>query len=327
MSVRALIPPAALGLLLLSALVWHLGTGAHSVPPGAVVTALLGGGDSYDAAVIAEIRLPRALGAMLAGAALSAAGALMQGATRNPLAEPGLFGLLAGAALAVVAGQSVFGLTAPPLLPVLAAVGALAGALMVWGVTAAAGGGTGMLTPVLAGAAVTAFLAALTTLLNLIDERSFEDLRVWLSGSLAGLRLPVVTLVAPWALAGLAAALVLAPKLTVLSLGDEAAHALGVAVGRIRALTLIAVVVLTASAVALAGPLAFVGLTVPHAARLIFGTGYARLVPASIALGAVYLLAADTAGRTVIAPAEVSTGILTALVGAPVFVLLLRVRA
>ncbi|SDY64114.1 FecCD family ABC transporter permease [Citreimonas salinaria] len=327
MSARTLIWQAGLGLLLLGALAWHLGAGAHSVPMRSVLQTLLAGGESYEAAVIAEIRLPRALGAMLAGAALSAAGALMQGATRNPLAEPGLFGLLAGAALAVVAGQSLLGLDAPVLLPVLAALGALGGALMVWGLTAAAGGGAGMLTPVLAGAAVTAFLAALTMLLNLLDERGFEDLRIWLSGSLAGLRMPVVAIVAPWTLAGLAAALVVAPKLTVLSLGDEAAHALGVPVARIRALALAAVVLLTASAMALAGPLAFVGLTVPHAARLIFGTGYARLLPASVLLGAIFLLAADALGRTVIAPAEVSSGILTALVGAPVFVLLLRARA
>ncbi|WP_375257021.1 FecCD family ABC transporter permease [Citreimonas sp.] len=326
MSARALFWPAGLGLLLV-ALAWHLGAGAHAVPVRSVIPTLLAGGDSYEAAVIAEIRLPRALGAMLAGAALAAAGALMQGATRNPLAEPGLFGLLAGAALAVVAGQGVFGLGAPTLLPLLAAAGALGGALMVWALTAAAGGGAGMLTPVLAGAAVTAFLAALTMLLNLLDQRGFEDLRIWLSGSLAGLRMPVVALVAPWALAGLVAALIAAPKLTVLSLGDEAAHALGVPVARIRALALAAVVVLTASAVALAGPLAFVGLTVPHAARLLIGTDYARLLPASVVLGAIYLLAADTLGRTVIAPAEVSTGILTALVGAPVFVLLLRARA
>ena len=326
MSIRALLPVTVLSVLLIGALAWHLGAGAHAVPPRAVISALLSGGESYDAAVIAGIRLPRALGAMLAGASLSAAGALMQGATRNPLAEPGLFGLLAGAALAVVAAQGVFGLGAPSLVPLLAAFGALVGALMVWGLTTAAGGGAGMLTPVLAGAAVSAFLAALTTLLNLVDERNFEDLRVWLSGSLAGLRMPVVGMVAPWALAGLAAALLLAPKLTVLSLGDESAQALGVPVARIRVLTLAAVVVLTASAVALAGPLAFVGLTVPHAARLTFGSDYTRLLPASIALGAIYLLAADTVGRTLIAPAEISTGILTALVGAPVFVALLKVR-
>ncbi|ETX30364.1 FecCD family ABC transporter permease [Roseivivax isoporae] len=327
MTGRTLAAPAALGLLLLAALGWHVTAGAHAVPIGAALDALWSGGDSYEAAVVTQIRLPRALGAVLAGAALAVAGALMQGATRNPLAEPGLFGLLAGAALAVVAGQGLFGIDTPAALPVLAAAGAAGGAAMVLVLTLAAGGGAGLLTPILAGAAVTAFLAALTMLLNLLDARSFEDLRVWLSGSLAGVRMPLVATVAPAVAVGGALALAVAPKLTVLALGDETAQALGVRVGRTRAAAFAAVVALTAGAVALAGPLAFVGLTVPHAARLVFGTGYARLVPASALLGAVYLLAADTLGRTLLAPAEVSAGILTALVGAPVFVALIRARA
>jgi len=318
--------PLLLGLALLFALAWHLAAGAHSVPLQNVVKALISGApDSYDAVVVTQIRLPRAVGAMFAGASLAAAGALMQGATRNPLADPGLFGLLAGAALAVVLGQGIFGLTSPVAVPILAAAGALAGAVMVWTLTAASNAG-GTLTPVLAGAAVTAFLGAVTLLMNLLDERNFDALRIWLSGSLAGLRLPVLMATAPVAAAGLVAALLIGPRLTALGMGDETAKSLGFNLRRLRAATLVAVVVLTACAVALAGPLGFVGLTVPHVARLIAGVDYGRIVPLSMMLGAIYLLAMDTAARVAVAPAEMSVGILTALIGAPVFVLLVRSR-
>lgn len=318
--------PVLLALLLVVALAWHLAAGAHTVPLAGVVRALISGTpDSYDAVVVTQIRLPRAFGAMLAGASLAAAGALMQGATRNPLADPGLFGLLAGASLAVVLGQGSFGLTGPIALPVLAAAGALAGAVIVWGLSAATNAG-GSMTPVLVGVAVTAFLGAVTLLLNLMDERSFDTLRIWLSGSLAGLRMPVLIAAAPVSIVALGAALLIGPRLTALGMGDEAARSLGFNLGRLRAVTLVSVVGLTAASVALAGPLGFVGLTVPHVARLMIGVDYGRILPLSMILGAIYLLSIDTIARTVLAPAEVSVGILTALIGAPVFVLLVRGR-
>ncbi|MFX0547171.1 FecCD family ABC transporter permease [Roseovarius sp. S1116L3] len=318
--------PVALACALLAALAWHLAAGAHSVPLPTVLQALISGvADSYDSAVILQIRLPRALGAMLAGACLAAAGALMQGATRNPLADPGLFGLLAGAALAVVLGQGHLGLTGPLAVPLLAAIGALAGALMVWALSAAAPAG-GTLTPVLAGAAVTAFLGAITLLLNLMDEAQYDALRIWLSGALSGLRMPVMMLAAPAGTAAMIAALVIAPRLTALEMGDEAAQGVGLNLARLRAATLVTVVILTACAVALAGPLGFVGLTVPHVARMIAGADYGRLMPVSIVLGAIYLLGMDTAARVALAPAEISVGILTALIGAPIFILLVRAR-
>lgn len=300
------------GLALVLALALHLAAGAHHVSPGNVWEALMSTtGDSYDAVVVRQIRLPRALGAIVAGANLAAAGALMQGATRNPLADPGLFGLLAGASLAVVVGYGAFGLSGPFALPLMAAIGALAGAAAVWGLSMAANTG-GMLTPILAGAAVTAFLGALTLLLNLLDERNFDALRIWLSGSLAGLRLPVLAVAAALSTPALVMALLIAPKLTALGMGDEAAKGLGLNLTRLRTATLLAVVVLTACAVALAGPLGFVGLTVPHVARLFVGVDYARVMPLSLALGAIYLLSTDTLARVALAPTEVSVGILTA---------------
>ncbi|SFG10991.1 iron complex transport system permease protein [Palleronia marisminoris] len=318
--------PAILIALPLAAALWHLSAGAQSIPWETVLHALAMPGESFETVVIREIRLPRTLGAAIAGAGLGVAGALMQGVTRNPLAEPGLFGLLAGAALAVVAGQSVPGLGGVAALPFLAALGAVAGAAMVWALTTLARSGS-ELTPVLAGAAVTAFLVALTTLLNLLDERGFEELRIWLSGSLAGLRMTVILTVLPWVLCGFGAALFIGPRLTALAMGDEAATGLGLSVARLRAAAIAAVVALTAVGVAVAGPLAFVGLTVPHAARLLVGTDYARVVPVSMGLGAAYLLGVDTLARIVLSPSEISTGILTAILGAPVFIALVRLRA
>ncbi|MFE3838609.1 FecCD family ABC transporter permease [Pseudogemmobacter sonorensis] len=309
-------------------MLWHLGAGGQTLSPAFVWSALTGGeSDTFEAAIVRELRLPRAIGAALAGAGLAAAGVLMQAVTRNPLAEPGLFGLLAGASLAVLLGRGIPALAAPELLAPLAAAGSLVGALLVLALTRAAGQGGGMLTPALAGAAVTAFLVALTTLVSLLDLRAFEDMRIWLSGSFAGLRLPVVAMVAPWALLGMGAALAIGPKLTILTMGDEAATGLGLDPRRIRALALAAVVVMTAAAVAMAGPLGFVGLTVPHAVRLLGPMGQGRLVALSMLAGGFYLVLADTVARLLLFPVEISAGILTALIGAPVLVLLVRLRA
>lgn len=328
MSRPALVHFAVCLLLLVAAMLWHLTDGVRAVTLGAVWEGLSHRHpDSFDAGVVRELRLPRLLGAALAGAGLAAAGVMMQAVTRNPLAEPGLFGLLAGASLAVLLGREFAALAGPGLLAPLAAGGATAGAALVWAVVLAAGRGGGMLTPALAGSAVTAFLAALTTLISLLDVQAFEGMRIWLSGSLAGLRMPVVAAVAPWAMAGLAIALLLGPRLTVLTMGDEMAVGLGMNPRRVRALAWGMVVVLTAAAVALAGPMGFVGLTVPHAVRLLGPMGQGRLMALAVPLGAACVILADTLARVLVPPVEFSAGILTALLGAPVLVLLVRMRA
>ncbi|WP_112312612.1 FecCD family ABC transporter permease [Pseudogemmobacter bohemicus] len=320
--------PLLLAAALIAALALHLTFGAVSMPLSQVWQGLSGGDDlSFEAAVVRELRLPRAIAAALAGAGLAAAGVLMQAVTRNPLAEPGLFGLLAGAALAVLLGRTIPALASPDWLAPLAALGSLAGAGLVWALVRAAGDGGGLLLPALAGSAVTAFLVALTTLISLMDARAFEDMRIWLSGSLAGLRLPVLAWIAPWALAGLALAALVGPRLTILTMGDEAATGLGLNPGRLRAMALASVVVMTAAAVAMAGPLGFVGLTVPHLLRLTGPMDQSRLLRLSMLAGAAYLVLADTLARVLIAPVEVSAGILTALIGAPVLVALVRMRA
>ncbi|MEM9798212.1 MAG: iron ABC transporter permease [Pseudomonadota bacterium] len=316
----------ALGALAL-AFGWHIAVGAKTIPLGTILEALVAYDRAiFDHVVIRDLRLPRALLAIGVGAALAVAGALMQGVTRNPLADPGLLGLLVGASFAVVLFHGFLGWGAAATIPVWAAIGALAGALTVWGVASAAPGGATPLTLVLSGAALTGFLGAIISMLHLIDEDTFENLRVWLTGTLAGRRTETALWALPWALAGLAVALGVARQVTALAMGEETATGLGVDVKRLQVAVLFSVVALTAAAVAVAGPMGFVGLVIPHVVRLFVGQDYRRIVPWSALAGALYMLLADIAARLVLAPIEVSTGLVTAFLGAPFFVWLVRAR-
>lgn len=318
----------ALGLAVLAlAFAWHISVGAKTIPLATVVEALVAyDGTVFDHVVVVDLRLLRALFAAIVGAALAVAGALMQGVTRNPLAEPGILGLLVGASFAVVLVVGVFNMASPAVLPLVAGLGALGAAVLVWGIAAAAPGGATPLTLVLAGAAITAFLGSLVAVASLLDEQTFQELRVWLTGSLAGGSQDVLLWATPWLVVGFVVALGLARQLTALAMGDEAATGLGIRVGRVKVLALFAVVALTASAVALAGPMGFIGLVVPHAVRLFVGQDYRLIVPWSAIGGATYLLVMDVAARMALAPLEISTGLVTALLGAPVFVWLVRAR-
>ncbi|MFQ3282590.1 MAG: iron complex transport system permease protein [Reinekea sp.] len=188
-------------------------------------------------------------------------------------------------------------------------------------------GGATPLTLTLAGAAITAFLGALISIAHLMDQESFEQLRVWLVGSLAGGRLDVLKVTAPIIIASLMLALALSRKVTVLAMGDDVARGLGVQTGWLKVQVLICVVMLTASTVALAGPLGFVGLVIPHAVRLFVGSDYRWIVPYSALVGASYLLGVDIIARIALRPQEIATGILTAMVGAPLFIHLVRKKA
>ncbi|QPH55632.1 FecCD family ABC transporter permease [Pontivivens ytuae] len=306
---------------------WHIAVGAKTIPLGTVLDALVAyDAGTFDHVVVRDLRMPRALVAIGVGAALAVAGALMQGVTRNPLADPGLLGLLVGASFAVVLFHGFLGLGGAASIPVFAALGALGGALVVWGVASAAPGGATPLTLVLSGAALTGFLGALISVLHLIDEESFEQLRVWLTGTLAGRRIETALWALPWALAGLGVALLCARQVTALAMGEETATGLGVDVGKLQVAVLFAVVALTAAAVAVAGPMGFVGLVIPHVVRLFIGQDYRRIVPWSAFAGALYMLIADIAARLVLAPIEISTGLVTAFLGAPFFVWLVRAR-
>lgn len=317
-----------MALLLLVAFVWHISVGAKSISFVTVVDAFLHYDTTkFDHMVVRELRLPRAIIALAVGASLSVAGALMQGVTRNPLAEPGILGLMAGASFAVVFAVGVFGWAHPALLPSVAALGALLAALLVWSIASFAPGGVTPLTLTLSGSAITVFLGSLITVAHLLNQDSFDQLRVWLAGSLATQRTEML----PWALPIMALALLfslsLARQVTVFAMGDETAKSLGVKTTYLRVQVLFVVILLTACAVTLAGPLGFVGLVIPHAVRLFVGADYRWIVPFSALVGACYLLGIDTFARIVIRPQEIASGIVTALVGAPLFIHLVRKRA
>lgn len=307
---------------------WHLAVGARSVPLGTVLDAFI----HYDASqfehlIVRQLRLPRAIMAVLVGASLAVSGALLQGVTRNPLAEPHILGLMAGASFAVVMVVGVFNLVGGFWLPWVAAGGALAAALVVWLIAQWVPGGATPLTLTLAGAAITAFLTALISVAHLLNQDSFEQLRVWLTGTLAGQGKDLLWIAMPWLVLALALAMVLASKVTILAMGDEVALGLGVRTGWLKVQVLLCVVALTAGSVALAGPLAFVGLVIPHVVRLFFGSDYRWIVPYSALIGAGYLLGVDIIARLIVRPQEISTGIITALVGGPLFIHLVRQRA
>jgi len=306
----------------------HIALGAKNLPIRTVVDALTAFDPAeFDHVIVMNLRLPRAVIAVVVGACLSVAGALMQGVTRNPLADPGLLGLSAGASFAVVMATALFGLTSMALVPWIAAAGALAAALVVYFVARWVPGGATPLSLTLAGAAISAFLAACISIAHLLSEDTFMNLRVWLTGSLAGRDINVLLYTGPWLAIAMLLSLALARQVTVLAMGDEVAQGLGVRTTSLKVQVLVAVVVLTAGSVALAGPLGFIGLVIPHVVRLYVGADYRWIVPYSALAGAAYLLAVDIVARIAIPPQEISTGIITALVGAPLFVHLVRRRS
>lgn len=309
------------------AVLWHISVGVKSIPISVVWQALTApDGNTFDHVVVRDLRLPRALFAVSVGAALSVAGALMQGVTRNPLAEPAILGLMAGASFAVVIGIGWFRLAGTAYIPFFAAGGALMGAVLVWQIANAAPGGATPLTLILSGAAVSGLLIAVQSTAILLDEQSFSNFRVWLSGSLSGRDMQTFLWALPWFVAGLGVALLIARQVTALAMGEEAAAGIGVDVVRIKFLALGAVVALTAAAVAVAGPMGFVGLVIPHVVRLFVGADYRLIVPFSALIGGGYIVLVDIAARVALAPVELSTGIVTTMLGAPVFIWLVSTR-
>ncbi|WP_405653731.1 FecCD family ABC transporter permease [Streptomyces sp. RK9] len=318
---------ALLFLALLSA-----GIGAYDIPLGDVLASVqhrmgLGGHalDRVGESVLWNVRLPRVVLALLVGASLGCAGALMQGVFGNPLAEPGVIGISSGAAVGAVAsialGLSFFGNWT---VTVCAFVAGLATVLLVY-VLSRDGGRTEVVTLILTGIAVNAFAGALIGLfLFFADNAQVTQITFWQLGSLAQATWPKVLAVLPCAAAGLLVAPLYARKLDLLALGERPARHLGVDVERLRMVLVLVVALLTAAAVAVAGIITFVGLLVPHLLRMAAGPGHRFLVPGSALGGAVVLVGADLAARTVAAPAELPLGVLTALFGSPFFFWLLR---
>ena len=313
---------AVAALVLVSAA--SLAVGARQLSPGTVVAALTGFDPGNGDHAVVQARVPRTVLGLLAGGALGLAGAAMQGVARNPLADPGILGVNAGAALAVVAGIHLAGVTSLTGYLWLAFAGASAAAVVVYLIAAAGRGGATPVKLALAGAALSAALFSLMNVILISSQDTLDRFRFWQVGGLAGRDWSVVLAGLPFLVAGAVLVVVAGRALNGLALGDDVARGLGQRVGLTRGVTALGVVLLCGAATALAGPIGFVGLVVPHAVRLLSGPDYRWILPLSLVLGPCLLLLADVAGRVVLLPGEVPAGIMTALVGAPVFVWLVR---
>lgn len=279
-----------------------------------------------DHLIIRDLRIPRTILGLMAGASLGLAGAVMQGVARNPLADPSLLGVNQGAALFVVLAISVVGIGSALGYVWFSFAGAAVAAVIVYGLGSLGRGGATPIKLALAGAAVAALFAAVTSAVLLFDQATLDQFRFWQVGSLGGRGTDVIAQIAPFAFVGSLMALASGRLLNALSLGDDVARSLGQRVGLARLFAAGSVVVLCGSATAAAGPIAFVGLTVPHAARAIVGPDYRWILPYSMVMAAMLLLGADVIGRMVTRPAELEVGIVTAVLGAPFFVALVRRR-
>ncbi|WP_221470929.1 FecCD family ABC transporter permease [Allocatelliglobosispora scoriae] len=321
-SAGLLLAALVLGLVVVAS----LAVGAKSIPFGTVVQQLAHFDGSADGVVIHSLRLPRTLLGLAVGAALGLAGALMQALTRNPLADPGLLGVNAGASAAVVAAIAMLHLTQPSAYVWFALAGAGAASVLVY---ALGSRGRASATPVrlaLAGAAISAVLDAFITAVVLTDQSTFNDFRFWLVGSVTGRPLSVLYQTGPLLIVGAVIALALARPLNALALGEDTGRSLGVRLGTTRAWGIGAVTLLCGAATAAAGPIAFVGLTVPHIARAITGPDQRWVLPYSMVLAPILLLTADVVGRVIARPGEIEVGIVTAFIGAPVLIALARRR-
>lgn len=291
------------------------------------ITELLAGlaGDTTtvsQAAVVA--RIPRTVLAVMIGAALAVSGTAMQAVTRNPLADPGILGVSAGAALAVVIGIAFFGLVNPYATMGLAITGSAVAAVFVYTVGSLGRGGATPLKLALAGAATAAALGSLVSAVLLPRVDVMETFRFWQIGGVGGATWDRILLVLPVLLLGGLICLTTAPGMNSLALGDDLAHGLGENVFRTRLIASAGAVILCGAATAIAGPIAFVGLVIPHLCRLLVGTDHRWLVPFSAIAGACLLVLADVVGRVIARPAEVDVGIITALIGAPFFIWIVR---
>lgn len=276
--------------------------------------------------VVRTLRLPRTLIGLGVGAALAVAGVTMQAVTRNPLASPAILGVNAGASFGIVTAVFLLGVVTPTGYVWFAFAGALAASVLVFAIASTGRSGATPVKLALAGAVVTALLQAWINGVLVLDQRTLDEVRFWLAGSLAGRDLAVLVDVLPFLVVGLIAALAMARQLDAISLGEDVARGLGQRTQVTRVVATVSFVLLAGASVAAAGPIAFVGLAVPHLVRAITGPSHRWVLPYAAVWGPILLLVSDVAGRLVARPSEVQVGIVTAFVGAPVLVWLVRRR-
>ncbi|MFB6893321.1 FecCD family ABC transporter permease [Kitasatospora sp. NPDC056327] len=316
---------AAVALLLFVAAL-SIAVGTKSIPLSTVLSGLFAPDGSEDAVIVQDYRLTRTLLGLAVGVGFGLSGALMQALTRNPLADPGLLGITSGASAAVVLGIGVFGAGTLAGYVWFAFAGAAATSVAVYLLGTAAPGPASPVRLVLAGTAVNASLIAGISALTFLDRDSFKELRTWSVGSLAGRDHGVLLQVLPFLAAGTVLALALAGPLNAMALGDDLGNALGARVVRTRVLGAVAVTLLCGAATAAVGPIGFVGLVVPHAVRLVCGPDQRWALPYCLVLSPTLLLSADVLGRILVRPDELAVGIVTAAIGAPVLIVLVRRR-
>lgn len=311
-------------LLLFVCLLLSITFGAADIELGTVWQSLTAFDGSTNHLIITTVRLPRALIALLVGSALAVAGSLMQGLTRNPLADPGILGISAGAALAVVVTTFLFGTASIQVYTWVAFAGGAIAAIAVYTLGSMGRSGMTPLKLILAGAVLSYLMSALTTGILILSQRTLDEIRFWLAGSVAGRDLNILLQVFPYILIGLIVAFCLGKQITALTLGEDIAKGLGLNTVWIKAIASIVVVLLAGSAVALAGPIGFVGLVIPHVVRFWVGVDYRWILPYAAVWGGILLSVADLAARLVIKPQELPVGIMMALIGAPFFIYLAR---
>jgi iron complex transport system permease protein len=314
MLAAAAVLAAALGLLV----------GGSALGAGDALSALAGGGSETARAIVWDLRAPRVVLGFLVGGALAVSGAALQALVRNPLADPYLLGLSGGASLGAVVAISA-GLASPWAMPVASFLGALLTITAVYRLALVAGGRLDSRVLLLAGVVVGAFAGALTSgILSVSESLRVRSAMLWLLGGLGGVGWAGVLALAVYSVPGLVVLAREARALNLLALGEEPAQYLGADVARTRRRVYIAASLLTAAAVAAAGIIGFVGLAIPHLIRMVRGQDYRGLLPSSFVLGGAFLVAADAVARTVFAPLELPVGVITALVGVPLFAVLLR---
>ena len=323
---RRILGLIVLAVALAAAILASIAIGARPLTFDEIGHALLSSTGTDTDIIVRTLRVPRTLLALVVGIALGIAGALIQGHTRNPLADAGLLGLNAGAAFFVVLSIYLFGFNSPSQYLWFAFAGSALASVVVFGLSSIGNGRASPLNLALAGAGVAFFLAAMTNAIVILDQTSLDGYRFWSVGSVAGRGLDVLWQVLPFLVIGVLIALASTPGLNVMSLGDDVARSLGTNIALTRTVGIVAITLLTGAATAACGPIAFIGLVVPHIARVVTGPDYRWLVPYAGLMGGVMLLVADVIGRVVVRPGELQVGIVLALFGAPFFIALVRRR-
>lgn len=312
---------------LLVAVLLSLAVGARPIAPSAVLDALLHGGHSDAAEVIRQMRVPRTLIGLMVGAALALAGTVLQGITRNPIADPGILGISQGASVGVVLAIAFGGIHTLTGYVWFAFAGAAIASVAVYAIASRGRGGATPVKLALGGAAINALLVSVTMAVLTTKASALDEFRFWQVGSIAGREAGVAQQVWPFLLVGTVLVLSVARGLDALALGEDMAKGLGQKVATVRVVGGIGATVLTGVGVAAAGPIAFIGLAVPHIARAIVGSDHRWVLPMAALIGPVMLLVADVVGRIVFPPSEVPAGVMTALIGVPFLVTLVRRKA